>query len=141
PDLSKVEAGNLELRSQAVDGARVVDGVRKTPRTLAARKRIRVDAQIDPTLGRVVVDPGKLKQVLYNYLSNALKFTPDGGRVTIRAIPANADFFRLEVEDTGIGIREEDLGRLFVEFQQLDAGTSKKYQGTGLGLALTRRIV
>jgi signal transduction histidine kinase len=89
----------------------------------------------------VVADAAKLKQVLYNYLSNALKFTPDGGRVGVRVMAEGAEMFRLEVEDTGIGIREDDIGRLFVEFQQLDASTAKKYAGTGLGLALTKRIV
>src|SRR5207247_5210595 len=81
------------------------------------------------------------KQVLYNYLSNALKFTPDEGHVTVRVRREGDARFRLEVQDTGIGIRPEDFDRLFIEFQQLDASSAKKYQGTGLGLALTRRIV
>lgn len=97
--------------------------------------------EISPELGEVVLDPGKLKQVLYNYLSNALKFTPEEGRVTVRAQPDGNGQFCLEVEDSGIGIQPEDLGRLFVEFQQLDGSFSKKYQGTGLGLALTKRFV
>ncbi|HEX5371369.1 MAG TPA: response regulator, partial [Aquabacterium sp.] len=88
-----------------------------------------------------VIDPGRLKQVLYNYLSNAIKFTPEGGCVTVRAFPEGPQHFRLEVEDTGIGIAAADLPRLFVDFQQLDAGHSKQHPGTGLGLALTRRLV
>src|SRR5258705_168003 len=72
---------------------------------------------------------------------NSIKFTPEGGRVTIRASSAAPGKFRLEVEDTGIGIRAEEIGKLFAEFQQLDASKSKKYPGTGLGLALTKRIV
>src|SRR5207237_2630058 len=83
----------------------------------------------------------KRKHVLHNYLSNAIKFTPEEGQVTIRLRAEGEDAFRLEVEDSGIGIQPEDLGRLFVEFQQLDAGLTKQYQGTGLGLALSRRIV
>jgi PAS domain S-box-containing protein len=83
----------------------------------------------------------KLKQALYNYLSNALKFTPEGGRVSVRVGPDGPDRFLIEVQDSGIGIKHEDQRRLFVEFQQLDAGTAKKYPGTGLGLALTKRIV
>jgi signal transduction histidine kinase/CheY-like chemotaxis protein len=140
-DLSKVEAGKMEVHPEAVDVTKVVGEVRDILRSIAAAKRIGVEVGVDPGLGQVVIDPGKLKQILYNYLSNALKFTPDGGRVTIRAAPEGEDRFRLEVEDTGIGIRPEDLGRLFVEFQQLDATASKKYAGTGLGLALTRRMV
>jgi CheY-like chemotaxis protein len=100
-----------------------------------------MEVQIDPTLRAATLDPAKLKQVLYNYLSNALKFTPEEGHVTVRVMPEAPGRFRIEVEDTGIGIRREDMHRLFVEFQQLDAGTAKKYAGTGLGLALTKRIV
>ena len=83
----------------------------------------------------------KLKQVLYNFLSNALKFTPDKGRVHVRAPAAGPAEFELQVEDTGVGISAEDMTRLFVEFQQLDSSVAKKYPGTGLGLALTRRLV
>jgi len=79
--------------------------------------------------------------VLYNYLSNAIKFTPGGGRVTVRGLVEGDDRFKLEVEDTGIGIADTDLPRLFTDFQQLDTGYSKLHQGTGLGLALTRRLV
>ena len=140
-DLAKVESGKLEFRPEPVDLPNLLSEVRDILRTLAAKKRIHIETEADPTLTRVVLDPAKLKQVLYNYLSNALKFTPEEGRVTIRLAPEGAEAFRLEVEDTGIGIRPEDQGRLFVEFQQLDASTAKKYPGTGLGLALTKRIV
>ncbi len=88
-----------------------------------------------------MLDPAKFKQVLYNYLSNAIKFTPEKGTVTVRIQPEGDDKFRLEVEDTGIGIAPADMHRLFVEFQQLDASPAKKYGGTGLGLSLTKRIV
>ena len=140
-DLSKVEAGKMEFRPEPVDLARLVTEVRDILRGLAAKKRIQIGVEVDPALGEVVLDPGKLKQVLYNYLSNALKFTRESGRVVVRAKAEDADRFRLEVEDNGIGIRPEDIARLFSEFQQLDASASKAYQGTGLGLALTKRIV
>src|SRR6202034_2684540 len=74
-------------------------------------------------------------------LSNAIKFTPQNGKVMIRVLPEAKDKLRVEVEDTGVGIKSEDLDRLFVEFQQLDSGTGKKHAGTGLGLALTKRLV
>jgi len=83
---------------------------------------------------------GRFKQVLYNYLSNALKFT-DSGSVTITVRPEGDDLFRLEVADSGVGISESDLSQLFTDFHQLDSGKNKRYQGAGLGLALTRRIV
>ena len=140
-DLSKVEAGQMDFRPERVDLGRLVAEVRDILRSLAGSKRITVGIDIEVGLGEVVADPARLKQVLYNYLSNALKFTPEDGRVTIRGRPEGSEAFRLEVEDTGIGIRPEDLGRLFREFQQLDAGAAKRYAGTGLGLALTKRIV
>ncbi len=140
-DLSKVEAGKMEFRPEPVDLARVIDEIVAMLRTVAARKRIRVEMSVDPGVQEAVLDPARFKQVLYNYLSNALKFTPDDGRVDVRARAETEDTFRLEVADTGPGIKDRDLGRLFVEFQQLDSALTKKHPGTGLGLALTKRIV
>jgi PAS domain S-box-containing protein len=140
-DLAKVEAGKMDFNAEAVHLPKLVGEVRDVVRSLLARKRIRLTVEIDPAVNDIVLDPGKLKQVLYNFLSNAIKFTPEGGAVTIRAAPEGHDRFRLEVRDTGIGIAPQDLGKLFTEFRQLDTSTSKKYPGTGLGLALTRRIV
>jgi signal transduction histidine kinase len=140
-DLSKVEAGKLEFRPELVEVPKLVGEVIAILRTTAAQKRIRLETELDPTVSTLTLDPARLKQVAYNYLSNALKFTPDGGSVTLRIKPDGAERFRLEVQDTGIGIAPEDLGRLFVEFQQLEAGISKRHPGTGLGLALTRRLV
>jgi protein-histidine pros-kinase len=140
-DLTKVEAGKMEFRPEILDLAKVTSEVRDILRGLASPKGIQVEIQIDPALSKVILDGSKFKQVLYNYLSNALKFTSDQGRVTIRLTPLGSNMFRLEVEDTGLGIKREDLHKLFIEFQQLDAGSAKKYAGTGLGLALTKRIV
>jgi signal transduction histidine kinase len=86
------------------------------------------------------IDPGRFKQVLYNYLSNAVKFTGAGGSVTLRIAPEGGKMFRLEVEDTGIGIAADEVPRLFQEFAQLP-NSRQAEQGTGLGLALTRHIV
>jgi PAS domain S-box-containing protein len=140
-DLAKVEAGRMEFHPERVDPAAVAGEVRDTLRNLAANRRVTVTLAAEEGVGVVTVDPAKLKQVLYNYLSNALKFTPEDGRVTVRVAPEGPDDFRVEVTDTGVGIRPEDIPRLFVEFQQLDATVAKKHQGTGLGLALTRRLV
>jgi CheY-like chemotaxis protein len=131
----------MEFYPETVDLEKTANEIRDVLRTLTARKRIRISVDVDKSLGSVVADPSKLKQVLYNYLSNALKFTPDNGNVALRIQPEDPTNFRIEVEDNGIGIRSEDQARLFVEFQQLDASTAKRYQGTGLGLALTKRIV
>jgi signal transduction histidine kinase len=140
-DLAKVESGNMEFAADIVEPAQVVEEVRGVLRVVAAQKRIEVRAEIAPDLVQVVLDSGKLRQVLYNYLSNALKFSGTGTCVTIRLRPENEDWFRLEVEDHGEGIRAEDQKMLFTEFRQLDSSHRAAQQGTGLGLALTRRIV
>jgi len=140
-DLAKVEAGKLEFRAESVALGVLTSEVVAVVRSMAASKQIRVDVASDPTIDRVTLDPARLKQVLYNYLSNAIKFTNEGGHVRVRVRRDGTEMFRVEVEDDGIGIAESDLGRLFVEFQQLDAGATKRHSGTGLGLALTKRIV
>jgi signal transduction histidine kinase len=138
-DLAKVESGTLVVVPQAVELTRVIGEVRDILRGLAVGRSVELDLHLAADLGSVVVDPNKLKQILYNYISNALKFTPEGGRVTIRA-ELVGEAFRVEVEDTGIGIAKEDLRHLFVAFRQLDAGLTKRYPGTGLGLALSKRL-
>jgi PAS domain S-box-containing protein len=140
-DLAKVESGKMEFHPESLDLGKVIAEVRDILRGLASTKRIRVETMVDAADAAAVLDPSKLKQVLYNFLSNALKFTPDGGHVAIRVVGEDESRIRIEVEDTGIGIRSEDTHRLFVEFQQLDGGTAKRFGGTGLGLALTKRIV
>jgi protein-histidine pros-kinase len=140
-DLAKVEAGKMEFRREPVDLAATLGEATDTLRGLAAEKQLRISSEMSPAITVVNIDPAKFKQVLYNYLSNAIKFTPAEGAITIRIQPEGDDRFRLEVEDTGIGIAPEDMHRLFVEFQQLDASPTKKYGGTGLGLALTKRII
>jgi len=140
-DLSKIEAGHLEFRPERMSLSRVIGEVTGILSALAAEKHIRIETEIDAGVDEVTIDGGRLRQVLYNYLSNALKFTGERGRIVVRVKSEGAAEFRLEVSDTGIGVSDGDLGRLFVEFQQLDATTAKRYQGTGLGLALTKRIV
>ncbi|HVY49864.1 MAG TPA: PAS domain S-box protein [Minicystis sp.] len=139
-DLSKVEAGKLDFRPEWVAFAEVGGEVLAIVRSMAAAKKLRI-AMEDPDALRVFVDPARLKQVLYNYLSNAIKFTEPGGTVHLSARAERGDAFRIEVRDTGVGIAPGDLGRLFVEFQQLEQGAAKRHAGTGLGLALTKRLV
>ncbi len=155
-DLAKVEAGKLELRPEPVELAAIVAEVRSVLRPIRQNKHITLAAHVDPSLGEIVLDPGRMKQVLYNYLSNALKFTPDGGHVTVRVAPEQATTFRVEVQDDGPGISPGDVARLFTDFQQLETGFlpdgsghgplsggpfPRRNRGTGLGLALTRRLV
>ena len=140
-DLAKVEAGRMEFHPERIDLPRVVREIRDTVRGLASAKHIRIETELDPQVDDLFLDRAKFKQILYNYVSNALKFTAEQGRVVIRVRPEQDHHFLLEVEDTGIGIRSEDIDSLFSEFRQLDSSAAKKYQGTGLGLALTKRIV
>ena len=140
-DLSKVEAGKMDFHPEPLDLPALVDEVMATVAVLASKRALVLDSRIAPDLHGLVLDPGRLKQVLLNYLSNAIKFTPPGGRVELRMVGEGPRLWRLEVEDNGPGIPPEQLGQLFVEFHQLDDGLSKQNQGTGLGLALTRRLV
>ncbi len=140
-DLSKVEAGKFEFFPEVFNLRVLVAEVQDILHTETLRKHQRVVIDIEPSLDSLVLDTGRLKQVLYNYLSNAIKFTPQGGLITVRAVACGVCHFRLEVEDTGVGIAAPDLPRLFTAYQQLDAGASKQYEGSGLGLALTRRLV
>jgi PAS domain S-box-containing protein len=137
-DLSKVEAGRMEFNPEHGALDPLVQEVRDVIRPLAERKAIVLSTEV-PLGFCAAVDRSRFKQVLYNYLSNAVKFTPEGGSVVVRILPSG-DCLRLEVEDNGIGIENEDLSRLFRDFQQLPT-SRKANQGTGLGLALTRHIV
>jgi len=138
-DLSKVEAGRMEFHPEPSRIDALVFEVRDVVRPLAERKRIQLTLAVPRDL-TAVIDPSRFKQVLYNYLSNAVKFTPEDGRVEVRVSRQENSSFRLEVEDTGIGIPPDEIAKLFQEFQQLP-NSRKAEQGTGLGLALTRHIV
>jgi DNA-binding response OmpR family regulator/anti-sigma regulatory factor (Ser/Thr protein kinase) len=136
-----VEAGKMEFRPEDIELRAVVTEVLGVLRSVANEKEIVPTVDVHASLGVVHLDPSRLKQVLYNYLSNAIKFSPRGGRIQVVVAPVDDTAFRLEVRDHGVGIGEDDLKRLFVEFEQLDPGRSKAHAGTGLGLALTRRLV
>jgi PAS domain S-box-containing protein len=140
-DLAKVGAGKMELKPENFSLRKAVEEACAVARPIAEKKNVRIDVDIAAELGDVVLDRQKLKQVLYNLLSNAIKFNYQGGKVEIRATGHDAGCFKLVVYDTGVGIKREDAGRLFKEFEQLDSGVSRLHEGTGLGLALTRRIV
>jgi signal transduction histidine kinase/CheY-like chemotaxis protein len=137
-DLSKVEAGQMDLRIEDVMVDESVRLVLGTVAPLARTKNIALDNDLAPGL-QLLADPAKLKQMLLNLVSNAIKFTPNGGRVTIHA-RETASWIEIAITDTGIGIAQSDMGRLFTEFQQLDAGPGREQEGTGLGLALTKRF-
>ncbi len=140
-DLAKVEANKMDLHPEKFSLEKAIEGICSVAKPMAQKKRIQVRTTVAPELGEVELDSQKFKQVLYNLLSNAIKFTDDEGAVDIQAIADREGYFKLSVRDTGIGIRAEDFPRLFTEFEQLESGAGRRYEGTGLGLALTRRIV
>jgi signal transduction histidine kinase/DNA-binding response OmpR family regulator len=135
-DLSKIEAGQMELRLQTVSVADVVAQVAGTVEPLAAKKQIHLEFDAASS-GQILADEGKVRQMILNLVSNAIKFTPEGGTVTIKATRL-AHRLEIVVSDNGMGIAEQDIERMFKEFQQVDSGVNRTQQGTGLGLALTR---
>lgn len=155
-DLSKVEAGKLELIRTSFRVARALENVQTIVRTLAYKKSIALRFDLAAALPELFADEAKFKQIMYNLLSNAIKFTPDKGRVVVTVScwdhPPEPDALASEsslsggclqvtVADTGIGIHPRDHERIFAEFEQVDSSYGRRQQGTGLGLALTKRLI
>lgn len=139
-DLAKVESGKIELQYEEVSLRDLIQQVVAGVQPQAEGKGLTVSSQVQEGLDRVTLDAGKVKQVLYNLVGNAVKFTHDGGQVRIVA-RLHEGFLEMSVADTGIGIRPEDQRRIFEAFQQIDSSLDRKYPGTGLGLALTKKLV
>ena len=156
-DLSKVEAGKSELEPSNVDVRAVLDNslIMVKEKAIKHGIQIQLSTNFDSTSRAIWADERKLKQILYNLLSNAVKFTPDGGSITLAAKPIsefgiqnselkgeeNQSAIEVSVSDTGIGIKPEDQARIFNTFEQADGSVKKKYQGTGLGLSLVKKLV
>jgi signal transduction histidine kinase len=147
-DLSKIEAGKMELRTDEFDLRDTIAAVERVMRGFAAEARVSITASIDPSVPMVRLDEGRLKQILFNLLSNAVKFSPDGGPVTIAvkslprtSSPLAVESVRIDVADRGIGILPDELQRIFDEFYQTEEGRRARRGGTGLGLSLTRNFV
>jgi two-component system, NtrC family, sensor kinase len=138
-DLSKIEAGRMEIDPTDFNLAAAIDHTLALVRERAQRRGITLSCMVDPRLTTVHADERKMKQVLLNLLSNALKFTPEGGKIDVRA-SAHDDRTEIAVIDTGVGIAPEDQEAVFEEFRQVGA-TAKKIEGTGLGLAISRRFI
>jgi signal transduction histidine kinase len=139
-DLSKVEAGRMELELATFDLPLAIDNARTFVRERATRHGINLDVTVDDRLGDFVGDERKIKQILLNLLSNAVKFTPEGGRIGITARQADGAV-EISVSDTGIGIAAEDQPKIFEEFRQVGSDNAKKVEGTGLGLTLAKKFV
>ncbi len=146
-DVAKVEAGKMELQMDKLVVRDVVNDVVNAVAPLALKKQIALATSLSETAGQpatqVIADNGRLKQILYNLLSNAIKFTPENGLVQIqsRVVQKNKTaWLELSISDNGIGIKTEDISRIFEEFQMADSTLARRQQGTGLGLALSRRL-
>ncbi len=155
-DLSKVEAGKLELTRSTFSVVRALENVQTIIKTLAYKKNIALDFDVAACPPDLFADEAKFKQIMYNLLSNAIKFTPDHGRVALTATRRNqpngqvlqgskgllsGECLEVTVADTGIGIHPRDQERIFAEFEQVDSSYGRLQQGTGLGLALTKRLI
>jgi signal transduction histidine kinase len=139
-DLSKIEAGRMELDMSEFHLPSTLQNALTLVRERATRHEIKLGLEVDARVGRVHADERKVKQIVLNLLSNAVKFTPDGGRVDVAA-RMDTDKVLVSVVDTGIGIAAEDQATVFEEFRQVGRDYTKKAEGTGLGLALTKRFV
>jgi signal transduction histidine kinase len=138
-DIAKIEVNKTELAEETVNAHEVIDACLRLMRDRAAAAGVEIAARLGPDLPRLRADDRRLKQILLNLVSNAVKFTPPGGRVEIRA-EALADGFRFVVADTGIGIAPEDIATALTPFGQIDSSLARRYQGTGLGLPLARSM-
>jgi PAS domain S-box-containing protein len=141
-DLSKIEAGRMELYLEEFDLALLIDEIRSTVDTLVKKKSNTLEVECGADLGTMYTDLTKVRQSLFNLMSNAAKFT-ENGTITLsvrRDTETDGDWATFSVADTGIGIAEDKLGNVFGEFTQADASTTRKYGGTGLGLAITKRF-
>jgi signal transduction histidine kinase len=140
-DLAKVGAGKMEFYPERFSLRKAIQETCSVSDPIAQKRGIHIDVAVAPEIGDVTLDQQKFKQVLFNLLSNAIKFSHDSGKVGIRVEPYDTDRIKLVVSDAGIGITTKDVGRLFNEFEQLESGASRRHEGTGLGLALTRKIL
>jgi signal transduction histidine kinase/ligand-binding sensor domain-containing protein len=144
-DLSKVEAGRMDVLAETVPSADLIESVGAVMRGLSGRKAISIVYDLPADLPPIETDVGKFKQILYNLMTNAVKFSPQGSTITVsaRIVSGISDQKRLavSVQDEGIGIPQKDQERIFNEFVQLDNTLTRKFEGTGLGLSLVRKYV
>ena len=139
-DLVRLESGRIEVKREPLEVAGFVKGLASAARQVADDKRLRLETYVDPALGTVIGDRDKLEKVVLNLVFNALKFTPSGGRVELRAEKRGEELV-LIVADSGMGISEQNLPHVFDRFWQADGSSKRKYQGVGIGLALVKELV
>ncbi|WP_441339189.1 response regulator [Pseudanabaena sp. Chao 1811] len=152
-DLSKIEAGQIVLNLTPIAITDLCKSSMAFVKQQAMQRRIQLETQLEQDLANIVVDERRIRQVLINLLNNAVKFTPEGGKIALEVTsfyldsqgaidaPSRQKFLRITVSDTGIGISPENIKKLFQPFVQIDSALNRQYNGTGLGLALTKRII
>ena len=140
-DLSRLQARRMQIKAQEFDAADLIDSICNGLKQTAFDKGISLLCEIEPGLPRITSDPTKVAQVVTNFASNAIKFTPAGGSVTIKAAPDASGMWRVEVIDTGMGIAEEQIPLIFEEFRQVNISNPNHSGGTGLGLPISKRLV
>jgi signal transduction histidine kinase len=139
-DLAKIEAGRMEVRSEPLVISDMFEGLTNILRPLLEQKNLTLAPAVAPDVPILQTDPSKLQQVLYNFLSNAIKFSPTGGRITIAATREGAEHVRIAVTDQGPGIPPDKQSVIFEKFRQLDGGVTRTHGGSGLGLAISREL-
>ena len=139
-DLAKIEANRVDLRIESVQAGEVCGTLVDFMRPLADKKQIKVEVQADDALPALFTDRGRLRQILFNLMSNAIKFTPDGGQVWLRAQRLDEARVRISVRDTGPGILPEHRQLIFEKFRQIDQSATREHHGTGLGLAIAKEL-
>ena len=139
-DISKIEAGQLQLVREQFDLRQTVEKVVESTRPLADKKGLELAARIAPEITMMAGDRRRVEQILLNLLSNAIKFT-EKGSVHVECVSEEQGGISIQVIDTGIGIKAEDMGTIFKDFSQIDSGLTRRYEGTGLGLSICKRLV
>ncbi|MCL5280896.1 MAG: ATP-binding protein [Planctomycetes bacterium] len=139
-DLAKTQAGKMELHIEQASISQICESAVSSFSLLARKKRIKMYLEVSPAVPLVVTDAGKVQQVLYNFLSNAVKFTPLRGRIDVRASMVDDKTVRLAISDTGCGIAQEDQDVIFEQFRQADGSLTREAAGSGLGLAISREL-
>lgn len=140
-DMSRITSGKVLLEMQTILPATIIEAAVEALRPAADAKNIRMQLHVDPNAGAIAGDPSRLQQVMWNLLSNALKFTPRDGRVDISVRPGDAGYVDISIRDNGIGIAAPFLAHVFERFRQADASTTRKHGGLGLGLAIVKHLV
>ncbi len=139
-DLSKIESSSLALNEKWVELPKVISEATVSIEPMASKKNVGISVSIDEKLSYIYADPERVKQILLNLLNNAVKFSTPSSHVTVTASDSG-DEILISVKDSGIGIKEEDIGKIFEPFKQLDSSLSKRYTGSGIGLSIVKSLV